>query len=222
MSFSSDSEQDDGKNARMSAPTANTIALTVAAEPPENAFVDNYHIDASNDDESLSEKMVHYVRGHLLLEHWVACKATLVFHAGATTTRSTVMTKRGKEADCLEVYKQALAKLDTSHFSVECRSFFMHSFKKKDCPMTGGALWRYFNESQTKMRCSIMPLLLANFIDIMKSGKGFHDTFNEMFRSQFWRELRKKMRACLLQKSTKSYPLHFGNTKGVHGTLDLP
>jgi hypothetical protein len=30
--------------------------------------------------------MVHYVGGHVLPEHWVACKAALVFHAGSTTT----------------------------------------------------------------------------------------------------------------------------------------
>jgi hypothetical protein len=61
--------------------------------------------------------MVHYVGGSVLPEHWVACKAALVFYGGATTTR-------GKEDACLEVYKTAVANLDTSHFGVECRSFF--------------------------------------------------------------------------------------------------
>jgi hypothetical protein len=41
------------------------------------------------------------------------------------------MTKRDKEETCLEVYKQAVANLDTSHFGVECRHFFLHSFKKR-------------------------------------------------------------------------------------------
>ena len=99
MSFS-DSEQDDD-DGNPTATTTATIALRVAAEPPENSFLDNYYIDTSDDDESLSEKMVHYVGGHVLPEHWVACKATLVFYAGSTTTKSTVMTKRGKEDACL-------------------------------------------------------------------------------------------------------------------------
>ncbi len=51
------------------------------------------------------------------------------------------MTKQGKEDACLEVYKEkAIAKLDTSHFSVECKSFFLYSFKKKDDPVGAGAL----------------------------------------------------------------------------------
>ena len=90
-----------------------------------------------------------------------------------------------------DVYKEAVAKLDTSHFGFECRSFFLHSFKKKDDPMGAGALWRDYQESRTKMRCSIIPLLPTNFCN-MKSGKGFHDTFDEVFRSQFRRELHRK------------------------------
>jgi hypothetical protein len=210
MSFS-DSEQDDD-DGNPTATTTATIALRVAAEPPENSFLNNYYIDTSNDDESLSEKMVHYVGGHVLPEHWVACKATPVFYAGSTTTKSTVMTKRGKEDACLDVYKEAVAKLDTSHFGVECRSFFLHSFKKKDDPMGAGALWRYYQESRTKMRCSIIPLLPTNFCN-MKSGKGFHDTFDEVFRSQFRRELHRKQSSMTVAEIDQALPPSFWDYK---------
>ena len=64
----SDSEQDDDDDDATPAPTAATIALIVAAETTENSFVDNYCDDA---DESLSEKMVHYVGGNVLPEHYL-------------------------------------------------------------------------------------------------------------------------------------------------------
>ncbi len=44
-------------------------------------FVDNYNMDcgsSDDDDFTLSEKMVHYLGGHVVPEHWTACKATLV------------------------------------------------------------------------------------------------------------------------------------------------
>jgi hypothetical protein len=211
MSFLSDSSDQDDDDTTP-APAAATIALNVAAEPPENSFVDNYHIDNSDDDDLLSEKMVHYVGGHVLPEHWIACKATLVFYAGSTTTKSTVMTKQGKEDACLEVYKEAIANLDTSHFSVECKSFVLHSFKKKDDPMGAGALWRYYQESRTKMHCSIIPLLPANFCN-MKSGKGFHDTFDEVFRSQFRRELQRKHSSMTVAEIDQALPPLFWEYK---------
>lgn len=190
MSSDSENEEEDDDPPSI-AVNRDAIGFSVDVEPPANSFIDNYHIGTSEDNESLSEKMVHYVGGHILPDHWVACKAVLVFYAGSTTTKSTVMTKRGKEEACLEVYKEAVANLDTSHFGVECRHFFLHSFKKKEEPMAAAALWRYYQESRTKMRCSIIPLLPAN-ISKMKSGKGFHDTFDEVFRSQFRRDLLRK------------------------------
>jgi hypothetical protein len=54
----SDSDQDDD-NATRPAPMAATIASNVAAEPPENSFVDNYHINNSDNNNMLSNKMVH-------------------------------------------------------------------------------------------------------------------------------------------------------------------
>jgi hypothetical protein len=60
--------------------------LNVATEPPENSFVDNYNINNSNNNDVLSKMMVHYIGGHVLPKHWIACKATLVFYAGLTPT----------------------------------------------------------------------------------------------------------------------------------------
>ena len=122
------------------------------------------------------------------------------------------MTKRGKEDACLEVYKTAVANLDASHFGVECRSFFLHSFKKKDAIMSAGPLWRYYQESRTKMRCSIIPLLPANYSK-MKSGKGFHDTFDEVFRSQFRRQLHKKNKSMTVAEIDQALPPSFWEYK---------
>jgi hypothetical protein len=52
-------------------------------DSPSEEFVDNYNIDSGssggygNDNFTLSEKMVHYLGGHVVPEHWTACKATL-------------------------------------------------------------------------------------------------------------------------------------------------
>ena len=51
-------------------------------------FVDNYEmLDSVNDEYLLRKKMVHYVDGHIMPEHWVACKVTLGFHAGSATSK---------------------------------------------------------------------------------------------------------------------------------------
>ena len=89
------------------------------------------------------------------------------------------MNKTAKEMACLLAYKQAIAALDSTHFSVESRKYFACSFKKKDEPMTSEALYRYYLDSRSKMRCAVIPWLPVNFVS-MKSGKGFHDTCNEM------------------------------------------
>jgi hypothetical protein len=79
------------------------LVIPGITETGNSDFVDNYDmVDGSNDDEyTLSEKMVHYVGGHVMPEHWVACKAVLVFHAGYTTSsKLPVMTKSSKLAAC--------------------------------------------------------------------------------------------------------------------------
>ena len=60
-------------------------------DSPSEEFVDNYNIDSGSsggygdDNFTLSEKIVPYLGGHVVLEeHWTAaCKATLVFFAGS-------------------------------------------------------------------------------------------------------------------------------------------
>jgi hypothetical protein len=77
-------------------------------------FVDNYNMDCGSSDDNdftLSEKMVHYLGGHVIPEHWTACKATLVIFAGSRTSKLTVMTKVGKEAACLNTYLAAIGEL---------------------------------------------------------------------------------------------------------------
>ena len=54
--------------------------------------------------------------------------------------------------------------------------------------MTAQALYRYYNDSRSKMRSVIIPLLPANYAS-MKSGKGFHETFNQVFVNAFRKEL---------------------------------
>ena len=59
-------------------------------DSPSEEFVDNYNIDSGSsggygdDNFTLSEKIVPYLGGHVVPEHWTAaCKATLVFFAGS-------------------------------------------------------------------------------------------------------------------------------------------
>ena len=69
-----------------------SLPTSVLILPLEDA-VDDGHIDRydmlDDVDEvfSLSEKMVHYVGGHIMRQHWTACKAVLVFQAGANVCK---------------------------------------------------------------------------------------------------------------------------------------
>jgi len=170
----------------MVAPIPAAITVHVAAQPMfaddeadhnSGTFVDNYNMDSGgsnggDEDFTLSKKMVHYLGGHVVTEHWTACKATLVFFAGALTSKLTVMNKVGKEAACLEAYKAAIGDLDPLHFCPESISFFSHSFRKKDGAMTAEPLYRYYLDSRSKMRSLIIPLFPTTFAS-MKSGLGF-------------------------------------------------
>ena len=97
-----------------------SISLNVPVNPSTNldedsTFVNKYHLSTVGDDDeefSLSQKMVHYLGGHVAPEHWTACKAALVFHAGAATCKLAVMTKQSKEVVCLPAYNAAIDKLD--------------------------------------------------------------------------------------------------------------
>jgi hypothetical protein len=182
MSFESDRD----------APSESMISINIAAEPntDNSAFIDNYRLSAgANDDEfTLSEKIVHYLGGHVAPEHWTACKAVLVFHAGVETCKLAVMTKQDKEAACLTAYNEAIDNLDPMYFCANAIKFFRHSFKKKDEPMTAYPLYRYYSDSRREMRSTLIPLFPRDFHS-MRSGKGFHDTCNDVFVSAYRREL---------------------------------
>jgi len=164
------------------------------SERGNSDFVDDYKLD-DDDGRTLSEKMVHYVGGNVTPEHWVACKAVLVFHAGSTTSKLPVMAKASKLAACLTAYNTAIDALDRNIFSAEACNFFLHSFRKKDKAMTPEALYRYYMDSRSKMRSCIIPLLPSNY-NKMKSGKGFHDTFNDLFVQQYRSEIMKVNKGC--------------------------
>ena len=59
------------------------------------SLLDNYELeeDVENEMYSLSDKMVHYIGGEILPEHWNACKAVLVFQAGCLVNKLSTMTK---------------------------------------------------------------------------------------------------------------------------------
>jgi hypothetical protein len=61
------------------------VIITPPPNPHSPTFIDNFDMLEDEDDKySLSEKIVHFVGGRLLPEHFDATRAVLVFHAGAT------------------------------------------------------------------------------------------------------------------------------------------
>jgi hypothetical protein len=133
-------------------------------------------------------KMVHYVGGHIVPEHWVACKATLVFHAGSTTSKLATMTKINREKATLESYNSVLSNLDPMAFKLYAIAFLRHSFREKDKPMTGDALYRYYLDSRNAMRSLILPLFPTDF-STMKSGEGFQKSVNAAFTKMYRKDL---------------------------------
>ena len=195
---------------------AENIQINVPAEPVDeedvSPFQDDYHLDSSEcsgdgDEYTLSEKMVHYVGGRVAPEHWTACKATIVFHAGAHTSKLVVMNKAGKESACLATYQAAISALNSDFFSAEAIAFFSHSFKKKDEPMGAEALYRYYQDSRNKMRSLIIPLFPVSFAS-MKSGKGFHESCNAVFVSAYRKELMRTKRMSK-EEADQELPPHF-------------
>jgi hypothetical protein len=170
------------------------------ADDTADDFVDNYEmLDAVDDKYSLSKKMVHYVGGHIMPEHWVACKATLVFHAGSITSKLATMTKTAKEAATLQAYKSAIHALDSTHFKSDVRAFFAHSFRGKEKEMTGDALYRSYMESRNIMRSLILPLF-PNDLNKRKSGRGFHDSCNAAFVKMYRKELTTRTKDAMTQE----------------------
>jgi hypothetical protein len=192
--------------------------LEVAVEPKDDGFVDNYFIDDDHE-HSLSERIVHYVGGYVQPEHWLACKATLVFHAGAMTSKSVVTNKAAMEQYCLRTYIALVGSLDSNFFNDNARGFFLHSFKKKDQPMTAHALLRNYNDCRSKMRSVIIPLLPANYAT-MKSGKGFHETFNQVFVDAYRKELM-RTKSVSVEEANQVLPPPFWEYKKLPWFLGL-
>ena len=134
----------------------------------KSGFVDNNRLSTGGDNDkqqeddfSLSEKMVHYLGGHVSPEHWTACKAVLVFYAGAETCKLSVMTKQGKKAACLAAYNAVIDSLDPTYFCAnDDIKFFQHSFKKKDEPMTVYPLYMNYSDSCRDMQAALIPFLV--------------------------------------------------------------
>jgi hypothetical protein len=177
-------------------PIQTGVIIPVPAGTSDNHddFIDNYDLDAEGgDDYTLGQKMVHYCGGHISSEHLIACKAVLVFHAGAATSKLNSMTKVVKESAMLALYTASIAALDEVHFGDSARKFFSRSFRKKDEPMTAESLYRYYLDSRLKMRNVLLPLFPKNLVT-MKSGKGFHDSCNDVFVAAYRAEMSKVKR----------------------------
>lgn len=166
-------------------------------------FVDNYDLDAEGGDEyTLCQKMVHYCGGHIAVEHLAACKAVLVFHAGSSISKLSSMTKVVKEAAMMELYNASIAALDEIHFGDSARLFFGRSFRKKDDPLTAESLYRYYLDSRSRMRNQMLPLFPKDFVT-MKSGRGFHESCNDVYVKAYRDEMSKTKRGTAL-KYTKT------------------
>ena len=169
-------------------PTSSNLHIPADDADVDGEHIDNYVMLESVDDTfTLSEKMVHYVGGRILQEHWIACKATLVFHAGSVTNKLAPTTKMGRENATLDAYNNAIAALDISHFNPNAIRFFRNAFRGNNS-MTGKDLYRYFNDSRKVMRSHIIPLFPADF-NTMKSGRGFHESVNAALTKMYRQEL---------------------------------
>jgi hypothetical protein len=173
--------------------TGGTI-LVVPAEAAvfDQEFLDNYDLDVEGGDEyTLSQKMVHFCGGIITQTHWIACKACLAFFAGAATSKMLTTTKALKEAACLQVYFGAIDALDNTCFNLESKVFFRHSLQKKDEPMTALALYRYYQDTRSKVRNQVLPFFPKDLVS-MKSGRGFHESCNEVYINAYRNGLTKK------------------------------
>ncbi|KAI2514371.1 hypothetical protein MHU86_264 [Fragilaria crotonensis] len=130
---------------------------------------------------------------------WHAKQATLVFYAGSTTCKLAPTTKTGREAATLQAYNNAIADLDKSQFNSNAILFFRQSFRDKEKPMTGYALYRYYLDSRSAMRSTIIPLFPTNFNE-MKSGRGFHESVNAAFTNMYRKELTTRVKDRMTQE----------------------
>ncbi|KAI2500955.1 hypothetical protein MHU86_13500 [Fragilaria crotonensis] len=206
---------------------SSTNAASIVAVPTANLgstaddeeFTDNYEMLTGNTDQySLSEQLVHHCGGAILPVHWTACKAVLVFHAGSGVSKLKTTAKKDKEAASLELYYNTIESLDEEHFDKDARDFFCHSFQKKDEPMPATSLYRYYLDSRAKVRNQVLPFFPRNLVT-MKSGRGFHESCNEVYVKAF----RDEMSTTKLRNGSLKYtkeeiedlfpPLHWEFTK---------
>ena len=174
--------------------TGGTI-LDVPAEATvfNQEFLDNYDLDVEGGDEyTLGQKMVHYCSGNITQSHWIACKVCLAFFAGAAKSKMLTTRKALKEASCLQVYLGAINALDELHFDMDAKVFFCHSLQKKDEPMTALALYRYYQDTRSKVRNQVLPFFPKCLVS-MKSGRGFHKSCNEVYINAYHKGLTKKI-----------------------------
>lgn len=173
-----------------SLPPAN-VGDTPLGSTGEEEFVENYDLTYDDHDAyNLSQKMVHYCGGHILPVHWSACKAVLAFYAGSRVSKSKTSKKPEMERECLEIYYNAIEELDVDHFNKDAREFFCHSFQKKEEPMPAHSLWRYYYDSRAKIRRDVQHYFPKELMT-MKSGRGFHETWNEVYVKAYRLEMGK-------------------------------
>ena len=147
-------------------------------------FVDNYDLDGEGgDDYTLCQKMVHYCGGGIVSDHWPACMAVLVFHAGQSLSKLSTMTKAVKEAAMMQLYTSTIEELDKIHFG-DSAQVFSKLFQKKVEQITGLLLYRYYLDSCAKMRNHLIPLIPKDLVT-MKSGRGFHKSCNDVVAKVF-------------------------------------
>ena len=165
------------------------VAGTEEDDEDLDEFVDDYAMLTGNSDQySLSEQMVHHCGGAILPVHWIACKAVLAFYAGSSISKMKTTTKAQKETDCLELYYNAIEALDEDHFDKDARDFFCNSFQKKNEPMPAHSLYRYYHDTRAKVRNQVLPYFPRSLVT-MKSGKGFHDSCNDVYIKAYREEM---------------------------------
>lgn len=131
------------------------------------------------------------------------------------------MTKVGKEAACLNTYLAAIGELDPLHFCPQLKLFFSNSFRKKDEPMSAEPLYRYYLDSRNKMRSLIIPLFPPTFAS-MKSGRGFHESCNDVFIRAFRKDLLRSKKGVMTEaEADAELPPHLWEFKKAPWFLSL-
>ncbi len=90
----------------------------------------------------------------------------------------------------LELYLVSINRLDPRVFCNGSRAFFTRSFGKKEEQVSSEHLYHYFLDSRCTMQNIIIPVFPKNLVS-MKSGKGFHESCNEVYATAYTQELLK-------------------------------